>query len=112
MRIRALGSGSDPNPVATDITMSEYIEITSEATSLAHVTIIHTNLALAVGDPETYDSVDAMEEGSAVAQALAPIEGIISLRIVARDLTVEHDQDTPWFIIEAEIATALKDFFL
>lgn len=74
--------------------------------------IVHTNLALATGDPERYDSVEAMEEGSAVAQALATIEGIVRMRIESHDLVVGVDFDTPWHFVEAEIAAALKDFFL
>lgn len=92
--------------------MSEYIEITSESAGKANTLIIHTNLELTTGDSEFYESPSAMEEGSAVAQALAPIEGIANLRIEARDLVVEYDPDTPGHVIEAEIAAALKDFFL
>lgn len=92
--------------------MSEYIEIESEPTDLPNVVIVHTNLQLAVGDPEFYGSPLAMSEGSAVGQALAAIEGLVTLRIEAHDLVVEHDADMPWHIIEAEIAAALKDFFL
>jgi hypothetical protein len=92
--------------------MSEYIEIESELTAAPDVVIIHTNLALAVGNPERYDSPAAMEEGSAVAQALAAVDGIVALQIEAHDLVVKYDLDTPWFVIEAEIAAALKDFFL
>lgn len=92
--------------------MSEYIEIESEPTDTLNVVIIRTNLDLAVGEPESYESAAVMAEGSAVAQALAAIEGLISLRIEAHDLVVEYDPFTPWHIIEAEIAAALKDFFL
>lgn len=92
--------------------MSEYIEIESEPTETPNVVVIRTNLELAVGDPEYYESTPAMAEGSAVAQTLATIEGLITLRIEAHDLVVEHDYDVPWHIVEAEIAAALKDFFL
>jgi len=92
--------------------MSEYIEIDSEPTDIPNVVLVRTNLRLAVGDPEYYQSVQAMAEGSAVAQALAPIEGLVTLRIEAHDLVVEHDVDVPWHFIETEIAAALKDFFL
>ena len=92
--------------------MSEYIEIESESTDNPSVMIVHTNLALSVAGPERYVSVDSMEEGSAVAQALAMIEGIVTLQIAAHDLVVEYDDETPWHNIEAEISAALKDFFL
>ena len=92
--------------------MSEYIEIKSEPTDIPNVVQVRTNLELALGDPEYYGSVSAMAEGSAVAQALATIEGLVTLRIEAHHLLVKHDIDMPWHIIEAEIAAALKDFFL
>jgi hypothetical protein len=92
--------------------MSEYIEIDSEPTDDPSTMVIHTNLLLAVGDPEHYRSVEAMEEGSAVAQALASIEGIVAMRIESHDLVLKLDLSTPWHIIEAETAAALKEFFL
>ncbi len=92
--------------------MSEYIEIESEPTDEPNVMLLRTNLALAVGGLERYDSVSAMEEGSAVAQALAMIEGILSLQIETHNLLVEIDPFTPWHLVEAEIIAALKDFFL
>lgn len=92
--------------------MSEYIEIESDSTEDPNVMIVHTNLALATGNPERYESVEAMEEGSAVAQALAPIEGIVKMRIETNDLIVEIDAQAPWHLVESEIAAALKDFFL
>ncbi|HSG18282.1 MAG TPA: NifU N-terminal domain-containing protein [Anaerolineae bacterium] len=92
--------------------MSEYIEIESEPTDDLSTMIIHTNLLLADGDPEHYRSVEAMEEGSPVAQALASIEGIAGMRIESHDLVVELDLRTPWHSVEGEITTALKEFFL
>jgi hypothetical protein len=92
--------------------MSEYIEIESEPTDVPNVVLIRTNLKLAVDKPEHYESVSAMAEGSAVAQALATIEGLVAMRIDAGELIIEYDYDMPWHIIEAEIAAALKDFFL
>ena len=92
--------------------MSEHIEIESEATANSNLVIVRTNLALADGDAEHYDSTAAMEEGSPVAQALATIEGIVALHIETNDLIVKHDLDTPWHLIEAEISAALKEFFL
>ena len=92
--------------------MSEYIEIHSEPTDDPSTMMIHTNLLLAAGEPEYYHSVDAMEEGSAVAQALASIEGIVGLTIDSHDLVLKRDLSTPWHVVEAEAAAALKDFFL
>lgn len=92
--------------------MSEYIEIESESTDDPNVMLLRTNLILAVGGTERYDSVSAMEEGSAVAQALAMVDGIVSLQLKTHDLKVEIDPSTPWHIVEAEIIASLKDFFL
>jgi hypothetical protein len=92
--------------------MSEYIEIRSESTDTPNVVVVRTNLALTTGDSEVYESTLEMSEGSAVAQALAMIDGLVSLQIEAQDLVVRHDNDTPWHLVEAEIAAALKDFFL
>jgi len=92
--------------------MSEYIEIESESTDDPSAMIIRTNLLLADSEPEHYDSVEAMEEGSAVAQALASIDGIIGMRIESHDLVLRLDLSTPWHIVEAELAAALKEFFL
>jgi len=92
--------------------MSEYIEIESEFTSEPNVMIVRTNLTLAVAGTERYDSVAEMEEGSAVAQALAFVEGVVTLQIESHELMVEIDPSMPWHIVEAEISAALKDFFL
>ncbi|UCG22822.1 MAG: hypothetical protein JSW55_11630 [Chloroflexota bacterium] len=92
--------------------MSEYIEIESESTDDPSIMVIHTNLLLAAGIAEDYRSVEAMEKGSAVAQALASIEGIVGMRIESHDLVLKLDLDTPWHIVEAETTAALKEFFL
>ena len=92
--------------------MSEYIEIESESTDDPSTMVIHTNLLLAVGDPEHYQSVEAMEEGSALAQSLASVEGIVCARIESQDLFLKVDSSTPWHIVEAETTAALKEFFL
>ena len=92
--------------------MSEYFEIESEATNTPNVYIVHTNLALAAGEAEDYGTVEAMEEGSAVAQALAAVNALVTLKIVADELVVECDEETPWYMVEAEITAVLKDFFL
>jgi hypothetical protein len=53
-----------------------------------------------------------MEEGSAVAQALAVVGGIEMLFIDGRDLTISRDPDVDWHVIVADVSSALKDFFL
>jgi hypothetical protein len=92
--------------------MSEYIEIESEMTDDPAVLRIHTNLPLAVGEVERYESLAEMEEGSAVAQALSFIEGIENLEIDERTLVVTRTLDVDWHIIVAEVTAVLKDFFL
>jgi hypothetical protein len=92
--------------------MSEYIEIESEITDDPAVLHIHTNLPLAVGGKEVYHSLEEMEEGSAVAQALSFIDGIEQMVINDHQLTVTRSLDVPHHIIVAEVTAALKDFFL
>lgn len=92
--------------------MSEYIEIETEISDDGRTLTVYTNLRLNDGEAEKYHSNEEMEEGSPVAQALAVIEGIISLQIQDSDLTVRREPDTPWHIIISDISAALKDFFL
>lgn len=92
--------------------MSEYIEIETEMTDDPAELIIHTNLQLADQGTEWYRSPAEMEEGSPLAQALAPIEGLLSLRLEEQDLIVRRDTLVDWHLIVAEINATLKDFFL
>lgn len=92
--------------------MSEYIEIETELSDDNATLTVYTNLRLNDGEAEEYLSVDALEEGSPVAQALAVIEGIRYLKIEGGDLTVQRDPETPWHVIISDISAALKDFFL
>lgn len=92
--------------------MSEYIEIESELTDNPAVMLIRTNLPLATDAAEIYQSLEEMEEGSAVAQALSFIDGIERLEINDQDLIVTRNLDVPVHIIVAEVTAVLKDFFL
>ena len=92
--------------------MSEYIEIEAEDNDDGKRIIVHTNLRLAEGDVEYYDSRESLEEGSPIAQALAMIDGIVHLRIEDSDLFIIREPDIEWHIIVEDISTALKDFFL
>ena len=92
--------------------MSEYIEIETEMSDDPAVIYFYTNLALAEEGVEEYDSAEAMEEGSPVAQVLAYVDGIRQLRLDGQEMTVTRDLDTPQHIIVAEVSAALKDFFL
>ncbi len=92
--------------------MSEYIEIESEASEDGTRIFVYTNLRLAEGDFEEYDSREAMEEGSPVAQNLAMIDGISQLRIEESDLIITREADAEWYLIVEDVSAALKDFFL
>ena len=91
--------------------MSEYIEIETEIGDNGRL-YISTNLLLGEGEPETYDSLEAMEEGSPVAQALSIIDGIRLLHISRNDLVIEADAEVGVHVIVAEVTAVLKDFFL
>lgn len=92
--------------------MSEYIEIETETVGDPDVMLFHTNLRLIDREAEEYDSPMMMEEGSALAQALAQVEGLVRLRVEVHELTATRDPAVPWHLITAEISAALKDFFL
>ncbi len=92
--------------------MSEYIEIETELSDNGRILTVYTNLRLNDGEVEQYDSIEAAEEGSPVAQALAVIEGIRSLHIEGSNLTIQRDPEMPWHVIISDISAALKDFFL
>lgn len=92
--------------------MSEYMEIETELSDDETIMNFYTNLKLADGEPEYYESLAAMEEGSPVAQALAVIEGIVTLNIEGSDMAITKEEDYDWHIIVADVSAALKDFFL
>ena len=92
--------------------MSEYIDIETELSDDEQVLNVYTNLRLNEGEAEQYDSIEALEEGSPVAQALSVIEGITYLQIQGSDITVHRDDDAAWHVIISDISAALKDFFL
>ncbi|MCA9940225.1 MAG: NifU N-terminal domain-containing protein [Anaerolineales bacterium] len=92
--------------------MSEYIEITTKPTDDPDVMFFYTNLRLDEGEPESYDSLAAMEEGSPVAQALALVAGIAQLYIDGQELTITREPGVEWYFIAADVSAILKDFFL
>jgi len=92
--------------------MSEYIEIETEASADGKEIFLYTNLRLAEGAVEQYDSRDSMERGSSVAQALSMIDGIASLRIEGSDMAITRVPDIEWYFIVEEVVAALRDFFL
>jgi hypothetical protein len=92
--------------------VSEYLKIEATPTGDPNVMVFHTNFRLAEEEVEHYLSTQEMEEGSAVAQVLAPIEGIKFIRIEASTLEVTKYDDIPWHTIAADINATLKEFFL
>lgn len=92
--------------------MSEYMEIETEIDDDDLTMYISTNLKLAAGEPEEYNSLEALEEGSPVAQALAMIDGIAHLTIDGKNMVLVREPDAPWHSLVGDISAALKDFFL
>lgn len=92
--------------------MSEYIEIDAEWGDEGTI-LFATNLKLTAADqPEVYASVNEMEEGSPVAQALAAVEGIDSLWMDGDRLTVTSRPDADWHAVIADVKAALREFYL
>lgn len=94
--------------------MSEYIEIDTEVDE-DDLNLIHffTNLPLtSEGEEESYASVEGMLEGSAVAQALAGVEGIVTLTITESDMSILKEDDVDEYAIIADVSAVIKDFFL
>ena len=92
--------------------MSEYIEITTEEGDDNDSLYILTNLQLTDGGIEEYDSQEAMELGSPVAQALSAVAGLNFIRLDNGDMYVRREPDTDWYAIVEDVTAVLKDFFL
>ena len=93
--------------------MSEYIEVQAENSEDLNKVVVRTNLDLTEHSHlEEYQTAEAMEEGSALAQMIAPIDGVRKLRIEQKDLTIWREEEVPWHLIVSEITVALKEFFL
>jgi len=92
--------------------MSEYIEIETE-TGDDGMILFHTNLPLTTeGREEIYESPEALDEGSPVAQALSVVSGIEALTMSGGELAVAAAANADWHTIVADVTAALKDFFL
>ncbi len=92
--------------------MSEYVTVESRPTSSPDVLEIVTNQTLTEDDPEIYDSPEAGDEGSPLAQTLFGVAGIRALTITESTLRITRDPDTAWEDIVDEVRDALRDFFL
>lgn len=94
--------------------MSEYIEFETELSDDGTLIVLYGNVPLSAdaGSVEEYASLEEMEEGTPVAQALSVIDGIAHLRIEHKRLIVTREPDVDWYLIVEDISAALKDFFL
>lgn len=92
--------------------MSEYIDIEAEMGDAGEL-LFHTNLKLTPADAaEVYNSVEEMETGSPVAQAISTVSGIARLEMDGGDIIITSQPDADWHVIIADVTAALKDFFL
>ena len=92
--------------------MSEYIEIIPEEGDDADSLYLFTNLRLTEGQIEEYESPEAMELGSPVAQALSAVDGLRFIRLDNGDIFVRRQPYADWYAIVEDISAVLKDFFL
>lgn len=93
--------------------MSEYISIEPEISEDGRTIIFQTNLSLTEpGEREVYASAAAMDEGSPVAQCLSVVGGMERLTLADDVLVVELEPDAVAHVIIADVAAALRDFFL
>lgn len=92
--------------------MSEYIDIEAELGDGGEL-LFHTNLKLtAAGAKEVYASIEEMEVGSPVAQALSTVDGLASLTMDSGEIIIGTQPESDWHAIIADVTAALKDFFL
>ena len=94
------------------MSLSEYIELTPEEQDDPTQLIIYANIRLTADGTEQYDSADAMEEGSPLAQALSFVGGITKLRIEEHELHLTRNLDYEWFSIVEDVRSLIIDFFL
>jgi len=92
--------------------MSEYIEIQTEILETTDTIRFRTNLPLTTEGQEMYQSVEAMEEGSPVAQLLSGVDGIVTCQLDGGEIVIRRDPGTEWHNLVADVAAALKEFFL
>ena len=93
--------------------MSEYVTVETNPTSDPDVLEIVTNQTLTERDTEIYESYDAGDEGSPIAQMLFNgVAGIEALTITRHTLTITRTPDTVWEDLIDDVRDALRDFFL
>ena len=93
--------------------MSEYFTVEMERTDDPDTMQLITNQTLEQNGEEVYDSPEAGEIGSPVAQTVFfAVEGVRALRISDDSLFVTRDPTIPWEAIIDDVRDALRDFFL
>ena len=93
--------------------MSEYVTVEAQATDDPDVLELVTNQTLTLDGDEVYDSFEAGDEGTPIAQMLFDgIRGIRALTLTEHTLLITRDPDTSWEEIVDEVRDALRDFFL
>jgi hypothetical protein len=92
--------------------MSEYVTVESRPTDNPDVLEFVTNQTLTAAEAEVYDTPEAGDEGSPLAQTLFGVDGIRALTITESTLLISRDPDVPWEDIVDEVRDALRDFFL
>ncbi len=93
--------------------MSEYVTVETQPTENPDMLEIITNQKIALQGDEVYDSFEAGDEGSPIAQMLFNgVRGIQALTISGGTLLVTRDPDVSWEEIVDEVRHALRDFFL
>lgn len=94
--------------------MSEYFTYHIEATDDPNVMRLITNQTLTHEEAgEHYESPEAGEEGSPIAQTLFfAVMGIQALSIEADTLIITRQPDAIWEMLLDDIRNTLRDFFL
>lgn len=93
--------------------MSEYIDLQPEPTDDPDVMLVVTNQRLTPdGSREQYESPEAGEEGSALAQAIFEVPGIAALTLDAGEMLITRQPEVEWHDLIEEITFVIKDFFL
>jgi len=93
--------------------MSEYVTVEVQATDDPNVLELVTNQTLTADGEEVYDTFEAGDEGSPIAQMLFNgIRGIRALTLTEHTLLIARDPAVSWEEIVDEVRDALRDFFL
>lgn len=93
--------------------MSEYVTVETQTTDDPNILELITNQRIALDGDEVYDSFEAGDEGSPIAQMLFNgVRGLQALTISGKNMTLTRDPDVPWEEIIDEVRDALRDFFL